>query len=414
MNTGRTLRVGDQARPHHEPQSRAIDHRPWNIKAHGKARQRLGVRRSAAAFEVPGTHRERQRTGALQNLAGHFGGFRLRAGVPSNFKLETSNSSERGLSLIEILVTVALLVVIILGLTAMFNQTRKAFTVGLGNVDYQDAGRTAMDLFTRELSQISPTYYSTYPFTYPPNNAYLNGINFYADVSPAFVSSPANVRWSMTSGDTTNFSMERLFFVNRYNQQWNAIGYRLLESEAGSGVGTLYRYSINNIAISNLVSSGFTFNNFFTEPPAPPASFSRVVDGVVDFRIRAYDRNGLLIPTVFTNFNGVLIGNVNSNFLTSGIVPLPPGPSYITTNIGYFLQSTGDYDYVFCNIAVPAYVEVELGILEAPTLARLQALTNSEGTANSPYWQYLTNHTGQVHIFRQRITIPAADPAAYP
>ncbi|HXD01579.1 MAG TPA: hypothetical protein VN048_19745 [Verrucomicrobiae bacterium] len=312
-----------------------------------------------------------------------------------------------GLSLIEILVTVTLLVVIILGLTAMFNQTRKAFTVGLGNVDYQDAGRTAMDLITRDLEQMVPTSYSTYPNAYPPAGNYLNAVNFYADISPAFAT---NVPWNMTSTDSTNFSMERLFFVTRYNQQWNAIGYRLLASDASAGVGTLYRYSTNNVAVSNLVTSGFTFANFFTEPPLPPPSFSRVVDGVVDFRIRAYDTNGLLIPTAFTPFNGGFIGNVNSNFLNSGIVPLPPGPSYLTTNIGYSLQSTGDYDYVFCNIAVPAYVEVELGIMESPTLARLQALTNSP----TAYMQFLTSHAGQVHIFRQRITIPAVDSAAYP
>ena len=329
------------------------------------------------------------------------------------FSVETGARRRRGLSLIEILVTVALLVVIILGLTAMFNQTRKAFTVGLGNVDYQDAGRTAMDLITRELEQVAPSSYSTYPNSFPPNTAtYLNGINFYADVSPAFAqaapNTQPNVAWAINSRDATNFSMERLFFVTRYNQQWNAVGYRLIASDTQAGVGTLYRYSSNNIAISNLVSSGFTFSNFFTDVPVPPASFSRVVDGVVDFRIRAYDRNGLLIPTPITFFNGGSVGNAPN--ITSGIVTLPPGPAYLTTNIGYFLQSTGDYNYVFCNIAVPAYVEVELGILESPTLAKLQSFTNSP----TSYWNYLTNHTGQVHIFRQRVTIPAVDSAAYP
>jgi hypothetical protein len=55
------------------------------------------------------------------------------------------------------------------------------------------------------------------------------------------------------------------------------------------------------------------------------------------------------------------------------------------------------------------YGEVELGILEAPALAQLQAYA---GTPN--YWNFLTNHAGQVHIFRQRVSIPAADPTAYP
>ena len=165
-----------------------------------------------------------------------------------------------GLSLIEILVTVALLVVIILGLTAMFNQTRKAFTVGLGNVDYQDAGRTAMDLITRELEQMSPSGYSTYPFTVPPAGNYANAINFYVDVSPAFAqaapNTQPNVAWAMNAGDSTNFSMERLFFVTRYNQQWSVIGYRLIESDAAKGVGTLYRYSTPILSVTNLLTPG--------------------------------------------------------------------------------------------------------------------------------------------------------------
>ena len=305
------------------------------------------------------------------------------------------------------MVTVTLLVVIILGLTAMFNQTRKAFTVGLGNVDYQDAGRTAMDLITRELEQISPTYYSTYNGGNP--NSYLNAMNFYVDLSPAY---NTNVAWPMTAGDTTNFSMERLFFVNRYNQQWNAIGYRFIRSDTITGIGTLYRYASNNISLPSLLTSGSTFDNFFFDPPLPQinTNLSRVVDGVVDFRIRAYDRNGLLIPTAFTPFNGGFIGNAYSNFLTSGIVPSPPVDSFISTNIGYSRQATGDYDYVFCNTAVPAYVDVELGILESPTLTRLQALTNTPAA----FMQFLTNHAGQVHIFRQRVTIPAVDSTAYP
>ena len=53
-------------------------------------------------------------------------------GVPSRMRDGTTNGhSQAALSLIEIMVAVALLAVIILGLVAMFDQTRKAFTLGL-------------------------------------------------------------------------------------------------------------------------------------------------------------------------------------------------------------------------------------------------------------------------------------------
>ena len=63
----------------------------------------------------------------------------------------------RGFSLIEILVAVALLVVIMLGLLAMFYQTQRAFRQGLTQVDVLENGRTAMQLIIRELQGLSPS-----------------------------------------------------------------------------------------------------------------------------------------------------------------------------------------------------------------------------------------------------------------
>ena len=63
--------------------------------------------------------------------------------------------ASQAFSLIEILVTVAILSVIILGLVAMFNQTRRAFTSSMTQVDVLESGRSAADLLSRELEQVS-------------------------------------------------------------------------------------------------------------------------------------------------------------------------------------------------------------------------------------------------------------------
>jgi hypothetical protein len=337
-------------------------------------------------------------------------GVPTRAGGPSNLKLETSNSSERGLSLVEILVTVALLVVIILGLTAMFNQTRKAFTIGLGNVDYQDAGRTAMELITRDLEQMVPCNYSL-PVTNGVNVTDEPGVNFYLVLSPKFLP----VAWPTPTGDTNVFSMDRLYLLNRYNQQWNVIGYTVLSSDTTNGVtngvGTLYQYSSNGVAptqmtgINNTAPNIDPLNRFLS--PTPPVT-SRVIDGVVDFRIRAFDKNGVLIPNPNVSFNYPS----NNSVIVSR--PMYPNSGVYAGLANRLPQLTNDFSYAFYDTAVPAYVEVELGIMESPTLAKLQALTNSAGNPNGAYWQFLTSHAGQVHIFRQRVTISAANPAAYP
>jgi hypothetical protein len=65
-------------------------HRPWNDEAHGKARQRPGVRWPSTAFAAPSTHPERQpRKLSGQNLAGHFDVFMQRCRKQRSCKLPT-------------------------------------------------------------------------------------------------------------------------------------------------------------------------------------------------------------------------------------------------------------------------------------------------------------------------------------
>ena len=337
----------------------------------------------------------------------------------------------RALTLIEIMVTVTLLVIIILGLTAMFNQTRKAFTVGLSNVDYQDAGRAAMDLISRDLQQMAPGDYGQL-ITSNGITYYNNCLNFYADLS---VPPTTPVLWPMTGGDTTTFSMGRMLFVTAYSKQRTAVGYRLLFNDATNGVGTLYRYNAPIQFNENLYvtpTGCFQVNNFLFDPATGlNPNLSRVIDGVVDFRIRAYDRNGVLIPTPVLQYDYITTNNrVRTDTIvytgnSSNPVPSPGSwmdanvsafPPFVNTNVYYGVYqyvspvaNTGDYFYSFFSNAVPAYVDIELGIMETPTLQKLQAFA---GTPN--YAGFLTSHAAQVHIFRQRVTIPSTDPAAYP
>src|SRR5262245_14906486 len=62
----------------------------------------------------------------------------------------------RAFSLIEMLVVTVLLAVIILGLVAMFDQVKRAFTTSVTQVDMMEGGRMAMDLITREVAEMVP------------------------------------------------------------------------------------------------------------------------------------------------------------------------------------------------------------------------------------------------------------------
>ena len=74
-------------------------------------------------------------------------------------------------TLVEILVTVALLSFIILGLFAMFNQVQRAFRSSMNQVDQLEAGRAVTEMLPRELEQIDP---GGLPLSH--------GVNFYVQI----------------------------------------------------------------------------------------------------------------------------------------------------------------------------------------------------------------------------------------
>jgi hypothetical protein len=69
------------------------------------------------------------------------------------------------------------------------------------------------------------------------------------------------------------------------------------------------------------------------------------------------------------------------------------------------LGSSSLYQTEFCflNNALPAYIELELGVLEPQAWDKVKALPTADLKR-----QYLLKHAGQVHLFRKRIPIHLA------
>jgi prepilin-type N-terminal cleavage/methylation domain-containing protein len=284
--------------------------------------------------------------------------------VSPHSALRTPHST--GFSLVEILVTMALLSVIVLGLLAMFHQTQRAFTQSLMQVDVLEAGRAATDLISHELEQMTPAYAS-------------NGVNFYAALEPGAVA----VKQPLTVFPEIRTNvMEQFFFLTRYNQQWKGIGYRLgtptnaVFPPIKDGVGTLYRYD-------SYYTNDLPINLWRDFTNASSTNFQRIADGVVHLRIRAYDLNGFYINWYKTNFNDVIdLGSMET-------------------------------DYALYSNAVPASVEVELGFLETRTLEHFRSMEIDPSNPTITALSFLTNHSGQVHLFSKRVQIRNVDAAAY-
>jgi hypothetical protein len=296
-------------------------------------------------------------------------------------------------TLVEILVTISLLSFIVLGLFAVFNQVQRAFRSSMTQVDQLEAGRAATGMLPPEIEQ-----------TIPAGWPLPGGVNFYAQIP---FSAPLTQSLPGTAILRTNL-LEDCFLLTRSNQTWIGIGYCvrtddgnghlvLPECMAGQmGVGSLYRFTAT-LSVLHSGAAGDPNNGLPQDPsalfaafsqaaqPGSPATLSRICDGVIHFRFRAFDPDGVLITSLHANTN-----NMDIRYST-----IAPG------EIGL---------YKFCGSAVPAAVEMELGILEQHAWDRYNSI--SDPNARLVYLQRAES-ASRVHLFRQRIPIRNVDPLAY-
>jgi hypothetical protein len=314
-------------------------------------------------------------------------------------------------SLIEIMITVGLLSFIIVGLLAMFNQTQRAFRTGMTQTDVLESGRATMDMITREVAQMSP---SGAPDLYLSGNrqAPYRATNFFSEPAPSFELAPGyqpllQALPSMPSNVTRTNTLQRFFFLTRVNQDWIGTGYDVIpDNPLDPMVGTLYRFMATNRVRSGLINLSALFEvasrtaALDSAAGRPVTNLNRIADGVVHLGVRAYAFNGFLVIT--NGFRG-----------TNSFARAPYGPytnMWNTVACANPLHPDQSATY-FMNNAAPAYVDVELGILEPQVLQRYRSFPLD---VPLPARQYLSNHVAQVHLFHQRIAIPNVDTTAYP
>ena len=279
---------------------------------------------------------------------------------------------QRGLTLVEMMVATTLLVVMMLGLTAMFNQTQRAFRSGLKQVDVFEGGRAVMDLVARDIEQMVASKTTDHWSLY-------SGIQM-----PVAAPTPAFLIQSTPSGqDPLRTNVLHSIFLLNYVTDWSAVGYRVLDPNNVNSFdtlsyGSLYRFSTNNFSDFGTIPH-YYFDRFNTNTPSALTNgyLTRVADGIVHFSLKFYDAGGTLIPAYDVN------GNITNN-LPASFVETPD-------------VLTGERHIGFYGDVLPAMVEIELGILEPQTLEQARSVANPS--------LYLEKQGGKVHIFRQQIPI---------
>jgi prepilin-type N-terminal cleavage/methylation domain-containing protein len=260
----------------------------------------------------------------------------------------TRPARARGFTLLEMLVSVAVMVVIILSLYSMFASTQKAFRGISGEVDVLEGGRAAVELISRDIAQAVAGNLENYPNFGVFNNSIIR--------TPAILIAPDGPGTLIQ----TNF-LQDFFLLIRNGQQWEGHGYYVHRSPSGTnfniatnGFGALYRFQTNVAALN---PAGPMINGFYAANPAQSNSFL-ILDGVIHLTLRAFNASGVDI----TPLGGSLAGD-----------------------------------------RVPHLVELELGVLEPDIVGQARSLPTYAAFTN-----FLNQKAGKVHYFRQQIPVRSA------
>jgi type II secretory pathway pseudopilin PulG len=300
-------------------------------------------------------------------------GVRIAQRAVPTFTLHPSPFTRSAFTLIEVMVVMVLLSLIVIALMGVFSSTQAAFRASVTQTDVLEGGRATMDLIAGDLRLMSP---SDLPTAAGANANFWVGNYGYPPLIQPLV------------GSTTNRAnvVENFFVLSRGNLNgvptWFGTGFAVITNPpSGTPLYPLYRFTTNHpVAMAGAVSNLF-FNDFGRFLNAP-TNYSHLIDGVVGLRIHAFDMNGALIKTNAQSYG------------TNSLLNIPD-------EVGYYFLSN----------ALPASVEIEMATLEDRSLQRAESLPFAP--PNDRRTIYLQGQAGKVHLFRQRVTIPKVDPAAY-
>jgi prepilin-type N-terminal cleavage/methylation domain-containing protein len=270
-----------------------------------------------------------------------------------NQNLTNPTRRRQGFSLLELMLAVSIMSVIVIALYGMFYQVQRGLRANVTQVDVLEGSRAALDILSRDVAAMSPC-----------DRAW--GTNLVGYISPAYWPPTLQIMAGRQSLRTN--VLQEVSFLTRYGREFTAIGYRVIA--ANNGVGTLSRYTTNarpwQVDPTNLIADVIHQH---------PRQFTPVLDGVIHFRAVPYDAYG---------------------------VPMIVRPTNLYAPEVLLERDFGGYTrYTFLSNALPAYLEIELGVLEPRTLEQFKTFPQGSDRAK----QFLAEHAGQVHLFRQRVPV---------
>lgn len=292
------------------------------------------------------------------------------------------------------MVVMVLLSLIVLALMAVFSGTQTAFRASVTQSGILENSRAAMDLIASDLRGMTPSGGVSNYVNVGASQFNYGGVNFFVTNNPPNLPNQPNfykpLVQTLTASTAQRTNLLQWFFIlGRRNTQWTGTGY-IVNSGSASPLYPLYRfYAETNIRVNPVTLYWNFLNAIYSEPPAPAAwtNLSHLADGVVNLTVRPYDDNGYWMTNTSQFYDGRWHTNVNVWFS-------PP--------------AWGEVGCTMFSNTLPAAVEIDMGVLEDRALQRAESIPVPTARNN-----YLAGRAGQVHLFRQRVTIPNANPSAF-
>lgn len=314
---------------------------------------------------------------------------------PNDARTTCGLRARSGFTIIEMIIAVTITTVITLALTAVFGQVQRAFRAGIQQVDVFEGGRASLDLVAQDLEQMVTlgdlefTNFWTVPF------------------QPGMYNTLGNPR------ENTGFltiQQEALFF-QEYNDVIKAVGYRLIPDQRAPGIDyeeaddlirvvRVFRFetSVSRTALRFRPNETWAqvVNAFLQDPLALPvdanvasvaSQFQEVLGGVVHFRVIPQYQNGRVWDKSLEDFYYQNRDPFADRDIEVDSTQPRGGPAFT---------------YAFSENALPAYVELEIGVMEPAVLDEWRSIAeaNMQGASN-----FIRDESSKIHMFRRRMAI---------
>ena len=324
----------------------------------------------------------------------------------------------RGFTVVELMVAVSLMTLIVVALYSMFNQTQKALRANEAQVDSTERGRGVLELVTRELESARAGLRSD------TTNLWLH------TPLPKFTENDFQVGNALSTTPLRTNYFDDIYYLTKSGKAWMGVGLSVLSPTNSAnkdylqrpvtGLGTLVRYETPLTNRDYAFPSTNLFSRYVTNLPnlgaqgaslPPKTNFSEVAQGIVHFRVLPYDTSGQLMDYNGTNIDSTYrlvrsgpLGNLKyplSNLLV-------PNSDKNATNATVILGQGSQSDKLaqaasFRSNALPAYLELELGVLEPDALRTYNQMLKDDQPAQAK--AFLEKRIAKVQIFRKRIPL---------